>query len=165
MDLNLIQAALGVVILIIVFYIAKRRGKNDCRVNINRNIDIDREINRIDNLNPREFEYYCGEILKRLKYKSVKVTQATNDAGRDIECIDENGDKVYVEIKHYNKDKCIGRPMLQKLVGSGIDKDIKKFIFITTSKFSKQAIEYGNMANIWLIDRDVIKSLLIEIKS
>lgn len=50
-------------------------------------------------------------------------------------------EKVFVQCKRYDKTS-IGRPELQAFAGAMLTEDITVGIFITTSTFSKQAINY-----------------------
>lgn len=100
-------------------------------------LDIQKEIKA---MNDRQFEIFCGELFKQLGFK-VKVTQETCDGGRDI-ILKRNGFTTYVECKKWNNN-LVGRPELQKLVGSSIADSVLNMIFITTSDFNKNAKEYA----------------------
>jgi len=116
-------------------------------------------------LTPREFENWCAYLLRRLGYRDVTTTSASNDGGKDIIC-KRDGKKIYVECKKYmfkelaehlnreNKysrsdnekgefsEKLVGRDILQKLVGAMVGDGVHRGIVITTSDFHANAIEY-----------------------
>lgn len=69
---------------------------------------------------------------------------------------------IYLQAKRY-EDVVIGRPDLQKFASAVSDHDATKGVFITTSKFSKEAREYRSKhVNIRLIDGIELTQLMIE---
>ncbi len=60
--------------------------------------------------------------------------------------------------------KVVGRPEIQKFVGALDGQKARKGIFITTSSFTKEAIEYakGTTVKVVLIDGDRLADLMIE---
>lgn len=108
-------------------------------------------------LSDYEFEKFCAEVLNRLGYK-VKVTRKTNDGGKDLIGINPNNQKLFDECKQWNTN--VGRPYLQKLKGAMCDANVNYGIFITTSGFSKPALEYASRNNIKCIDRTELNKLI-----
>lgn len=51
-------------------------------------------------------------------------------------------DMIYLQAKRWNLDSKVSRPEIQKFVGSLVGKKASKGIFITTTKFSKDARNY-----------------------
>ena len=51
----------------------------------------------------------------------------------------------------FDKTK-VGRPLIQKLVGASVTEKANNLIFITTSDFSNEAIEYANATHVQLIN-------------
>lgn len=100
--------------------------------------------------NPTEFETFCAELFKKMGYKT-EVTSRTNDGGFDI-ILKKHFEKSIVECKCYAQDHTIGRPMIQKLVGANQKVKADNMKFITTSKFSKEAILFANETDVELID-------------
>lgn len=74
-------------------------------------------------------------------------------------------DLIYVQAKHYAPDHAVGRPDIQAFVGAIAGRD-GKGLFVTTSKFSKQAREYAERQHIVLIvvliDGQKLAELMIE---
>ena len=95
-----------------------------------------------------------------------ETTSPTNDGGIDgIISQDRLGlDKIAIQAKRYSEN-VIGRPILQNFAGALLGMGLTKGVFITTSTFTKSAIEYAtNQANltIILIDGDKLADLMIE---
>lgn len=88
---------------------------------------------------PYEFELFCGNLMKKLGYKVINTSQ-TKDEGKDIIVI-KNGIKTYVECKQFD-DSTVGRPLLQKLVGSAYADNVESVLFITTSLYTQDACDW-----------------------
>ena len=69
------------------------------------------------------------------------------------------GQTYYVEVKRYGKGNPVSRPVVQKLVGACHPNNAKG-IFVTTSRFTKGAIDEAHRSNIQLIDGDQFIRLL-----
>ena len=87
---------------------------------------------------------YGGEIKN-----SGEVTQYSNDNGIDgIIKEDVLGfGRIYIQAKRYQRDNKIGREDLNKFVGALAVAQSNKGVFITTSSFNKNAIEYASKLN------------------
>jgi restriction system protein len=73
-------------------------------------------------------------------------------------------DNVYLQAKRWGKG-IVGRPEIQGFVGALHGKGAKKGIFITTSTFSKEAIEYAEDLkdmNVVLIDKDKLLNYMLK---
>jgi restriction system protein len=53
-------------------------------------------------------------------------------------------EKIYIQAKRYRETGPIGRPSVQSFVGALTGKKASRGVFITTSKFSKDALDYVN---------------------
>ncbi|MBS4893837.1 MAG: restriction endonuclease [Veillonella parvula] len=95
----------------------------------------------INALDDRDFEIFCAEVFKKQGFE-VELTKATGDYGRDIIL----NNSIYVECKRFNKKGSVGRPILQKLLGSMDMFGINKGIIITTGKYSNTAIEAARIS-------------------
>ncbi len=73
-------------------------------------------------------------------------------------------DIIYVQAKRWKDGSTVGRPEIQKFAGALQGKRARKGVFITTSSFSKEAIEYAGLieTKIILIDGDRLADLMIE---
>ncbi len=116
-------------------------------------------------LDPFEFEGYVCNVLNHYGY-SLQTTVATADGGKDLISHDLS---MYGEVKQYAAGNPIGRPYVQKLVGSGTADNVNNFIFVTTSNFTKDAIVYAKECEaqdikIRLIDGKEFKNMVYELK-
>ena len=50
---------------------------------------------------------------------------------------------IYVQAKRWARDNVVGRPVVQGFVGSLMGEGANKGVLITTSRFSREAIEYA----------------------
>jgi restriction system protein len=73
-------------------------------------------------------------------------------------------DRVYLQAKRYSDGNVVGRPEVQKFVGSLVGMGATKGVFVTTSKFSGEAIEYARHLSqrVILIDGQRLAELMIE---
>lgn len=113
----------------------------------------------IKNMNSREFELFIAYLFQLKGYK-IEVTPTTVDMGRDIIVSTDNGD-IFIECKHYSDNVFVGRPVVQKLLGSMTMFKATKGIIINTGQYHKNAIEASNMVSnleLWNID-DIIEMI------
>ena len=128
-------------------------------------------LENILNNDPIFFERLVVDLLLKMGYGDFRenagqTTSPTNDGGIDgIISQDRLGlDKIAIQAKRYT-ETVIQRPTLQSFAGALLGMGLTKGVFITTSSFSKGAIEYArNQANltIILIDGDKLADLMIE---
>lgn len=73
-------------------------------------------------------------------------------------------DRVYVQAKRYGIGNAVGRPEIQGFVGSLVGYGATKGVFVTTSTFSRQAIDYARHLSqrVILIDGERLTDLMIE---
>lgn len=117
----------------------------------------------IMNMSGREFEIFMAELFKRIGYQ-VKLTQESNDGGKDIILYSKTLGYTYVETKRWNKKYEVGRVILQKLVGSAAADNVNNMIFITTSGYNKNAYEYAKkLNNLQLWDMTDIMKLVTKV--
>ena len=97
--------------------------------------------------------------------ESGETTQYTADGGVDGFINDDplGLDTIYLQAKRYT-DNAIGRPDLQAFVGALEMKRARKGVFITTSRFSKDALDYIEMIEkkVVLIDGEKLAALMVE---
>lgn len=103
---------------------------------------------------PREFEKLVVILLQKMGYggevKSAgEVTQYSNDKGIDgIIKEDVLGlGRIHIQAKRYARENTVGREEVQKFVGALAVAQSNKGVFITTSSYSKGAIEYAENLN------------------
>ena len=118
---------------------------------------------------PSFFERLVVDLLVRMGYGGNR-----RDAGRALGKSGDGGidgiinedrlglDVIYIQAKRW--EGTVGRPEIQKFAGALQGLRAKKGVFITTSNFSKEAIEYGSMieSKIILIDGERLAALMVE---
>lgn len=118
------------------------------------NVSSLEELRRLD---PYQFEKVVGDYYRDCGYV-VHQTRRSNDGGKDL-VMYKNGQTYFVEVKRYGKSHPVDRPLIQKLVGACHPNNAKG-IFVTTSRFTKGAIDEAHRSNIELIDGDQFIRLL-----
>lgn len=120
------------------------------------------------NLTPTGFEELVVRLLSRMGYGrkgSADRTAPTGDGGVDgIISQDPLGlDRIYVQAKRYT-DAAVDRPAIHGFAGALLSKQGDRGVFITTSRFTKGAIDEAERINarIELIDGPRLAELLVE---
>lgn len=120
-------------------------------------------------MDPFRFEQLVVDLLFAMGYggsreEAASVTRKTNDEGIDgIINEDRLGlDVIYIQAKRWQST--VGRVELQNFVGALAGKQAHKGVFITTSEFNKNAVEYAKAVpqKIILIDGVRLADLMIE---
>ncbi|MGY4802994.1 restriction endonuclease [Teichococcus aerofrigidensis] len=130
-------------------------------------------LQRILAQSPAFFEYMIVDLLVAMGYggshdrAALKLGQS-GDGGVDG-VIDEDRlglDRIYVQAKRYASHVGVGRPEIQSFVGSLVGLGATKGVFVTTSTFSAQAINYVRHIpqRVILIDGGRFSDLIIEYK-
>ncbi len=118
---------------------------------------------------PTFFEQLVVELLVKMGYggslkEAASVVGKSGDAGIDgIIKEDKLGlDAIYIQAKRW--ETVVGRPEIQKFVGALDGQKARKGIFITTSSFTKEAIDYAKntTVKVVLIDGERLAELMIE---
>lgn len=125
-----------------------------------------RLLTELKSLTPTGFEHFCMELLQQLGFSNVAVTRRSGDGG-----IDGFGDfrqgAVSIRSAFQAKrwaDAPVGRPEIDKLRGA-IQGDYDHGVFITTSRFTKEATEASykkGAITILLLDGGAIAELMID---
>jgi restriction system protein len=124
----------------------------------------------IKSQSPQFFEALVVKLMQAMGYggwshESGQATQYTSDGGIDgIINEDPLGlETIYLQAKRYS-DNAIGRPDIQAFVGALEMRRARKGVFITTSRFSKDALEYVSMIEkkVVLIDGKQLADLMIK---
>ena len=103
----------------------------------------------LQTMSPTRFERLILDLLAAMGYgggdlSNGRMTRATGDGGIDG-VIDEDAlglDAVYIQAKRYDPSYKVGRPDLQRFVGSLTGEGATKGVFVTTSDFSRDATSY-----------------------
>lgn len=128
-------------------------------------------LQRILQNSPQFFEELIIDLLVKMGYGGSRPDAATQlgrsgDGGVDgVINEDRLGlDRVYVQAKRYAEVNAVGRPAVQNFVGSLVGMGATKGVFVTTSKFSSEAIEFSRhlQQRVILIDGRRLMELMIE---
>lgn len=127
-------------------------------------------LNKVIEMPPSFFERLVVDLLVKMGYGGSII-----EAGRAIGRSGDEGidgtikedklglDIIYIQAKRWKQGNLVGRPELQKFVGALAGQGAKKGIFITTSSFTKEALEYipKNETKIVLVDGLQLAQLMI----
>ena len=120
---------------------------------------------------PKFFEQLVIDLMVAMGYggnrkDAGQATQYSNDGGIDgIIKEDKLGlEMIYLQAKRYQASNTVGRPDIQAFAGALDMHRAKKGVFITTSRFSKEAQDFVSLIEkkIVLIDGKLLTELMIE---
>ncbi len=127
-------------------------------------------LTRVLEQSPSFFERLIVELLVAMGYggshdDAARQLGKSGDGGIDG-VIDEDRlglDRIYVQAKRYTTGT-VGRPEVQGFVGSLVGIGASKGVFVTTSTFSRQALDYvkGLQQRVILIDGARMTELMVE---
>lgn len=118
-------------------------------------------------LSPTAFERMVLDLMAKMGYgtfeNASQTTSRSGDEGIDgIIMEDKLGfSLIYVQAKKWGEDHIVGRPEVMEFGGALAGRD-GRGLFVTTSRFSKQAIEYAARQHIVLMDCDKLTSSMID---
>ena len=126
-------------------------------------------LGKLRTASPSFFERLVVELLVRMGYGGTR-----KDAGQAIGKSGDEGidgiikedrlglDTIYIQAKKW--EQTVGRPEIQKFAGALQGFRAKKGIFITTSDFSREAIDYASRidSKIVLVDGEMLWNLMID---
>ncbi|MFN8259129.1 MAG: restriction endonuclease [Bacteroidales bacterium] len=128
-------------------------------------------LNKVVELTPAFFERLVVELLVKMGYggsikDAGKALGKSGDEGIDGTIKEDKLglDIIYIQAKRWKPGNVVGRPEIQKFVGALAGQGAKKGIFMTTSNFTKEALEYTprNETKIVLIDGEQLAQLMID---
>jgi restriction system protein len=118
-------------------------------------------------VNPQYFETIVLDLLHRMGYgtsrEDLQRVGGAGDGGIDgVISLDRLGlEKVYVQAKRWQGS--VGRPEVQGFYGALAGQRSNKGVFITTSTFTQQAIEFArSVERVVLVDGERLAGLMIE---
>ncbi len=128
-------------------------------------------LGRILECSPEFFEALVVNLLVKMGYGGSQT-----DAGRAIGRSGDGGvdgiikadrlglDCIHIQAKRWSPESIVGRPEIQRFAGALQGQRSRKGVFITTSRFSKEAKEYVGTIDtkIVLIDGDELAKLMID---
>ena len=123
-------------------------------------------------MSPFDFEKLIVKLLIKMGYGTLRqnedsVTKKSGDEGIDgVVSADKLGfDSIYIQAKKWQPDSTVGRPEIQRFLGALSGQGATKGLFITTSHFSKEAIDFANkhlQQRIVLVDGHQLTNLMVE---
>jgi restriction system protein len=121
----------------------------------------------LSQVSPAYFETVVLDLLHKLGYGTSRAdllrVGRSGDGGIDgVISLDRLGlEKVYVQAKRWQSS--VGRPEVQAFYGALAGQRANRGVFITTSTFSQQAIDFaGSVERIVLVDGSKLADLMIE---
>ncbi len=126
-------------------------------------------LQRMKTCSPNFFERLVVEVIVKMGYGGTrqdagKAIGRSGDGGIDgIIKEDKLGlDTIYIQAKRW--ENTVGRPEIQKFVGALTGQRAKKGLFISTSDFSRDAMDYVSRIDtkIVLIDGETLAELMID---
>ena len=130
---------------------------------------VDEILQKILSCSPAFFEHLVVELLVKMGYGGSR-----QDAGERVGQSGDGGidgiikedrlglDTIYIQAKRWQGS--VGRPEIQKFVGALSGQRAKKGVFITTSRFTADAIEYASLieTKVVLMDGEKLASLMMD---
>lgn len=117
----------------------------------------------IMSISDQAFEYLATDVVAKAIFGNenvnIIVTQKSNDKGIDGIITDELGlETIYVQVKQYS-DNNVGSSDMRDFAGSFAHKK-GKGVFVTTSNFTKEAMECAELNGIAMIDGEKLLDLM-----
>lgn len=120
-------------------------------------------LEHVRSLDDRAFEYLVGQVLKAsLRAESVRITQKSKDGGIDgVLSFDDLGMRIAVfEAKRYADGNTVGRPQLDAFATAARRQRAAHSLFVTSSRFSPDAVNAARSEGIRLIDGTAFVELM-----
>lgn len=124
-------------------------------------------LDMLSQVSPEYFETIVLDLLHKMRYGTSRSdllrVGRSGDGGIDgVISLDRLGlEKVYVQAKRWQGS--VGRPEVQAFYGALAGQRANKGVFITTSTFSPQAVDFaGSVERIVLVDGGKLAELMIE---
>lgn len=124
-------------------------------------------LDTLSHVSPAYFETIVLDLLHKLGYGTSRAdlrrVGRSGDEGIDgVISLDRLGlEKVYVQAKRWQSS--VGRPEVQAFYGALAGQGANRGVFITTSTFSQQAVDFaGSIKGIVLVDGATLAALMIE---
>lgn len=111
----------------------------------------------IDKMDGTEFEYWCADLLRKLRYRNVEVTKGSGDQGVDITAIKDDV-RYGFQCKRHASDQ--GNTPIQEIYSGLRLYRLHVGVVITNQHFTPQAKELAAATCVILWDRDWLKLTL-----
>ncbi len=145
MEWIIIIAAIGLLLFVLAFLDIKGRHSAAGR--------------RWEEMEGREFELFCADLLKKRGFIEVEVTKASGDYGIDI-LAEKEGVTYAIQCKRYNSP--VGVKAVQEVYAGRDYYDRMVGVVMTNQYFTAPAVEAADRLKILLWDGGYIDSMLSE---
>lgn len=122
-------------------------------------VDLKRELQSMDDY---EFEHLVADLWEEMGW-NCEVSTASNDKGIDVRArkTDPYEQKALIQAKRYGKDNKVGSPDIQQYSSLKHQEDgVDKVVMVTTSSYSRNAVDLADDLNVKLIDGDDLVNLI-----
>ncbi|MFR7960816.1 MAG: restriction endonuclease [Roseburia intestinalis] len=113
-----------------------------------------------DNMDGHEFEYFCGDLLKKNEFSNVEVTRGSGDQGIDIIAY-KDGVKYGIQCKCYSQN--IGNKAVQEAFAGKTFYDCHVAAVLTNQYFTRSAKELAEHNGVLLWDRNKLRRIYKEV--
>lgn len=120
---------------------------------------IEYELEQIDSMEGHRFEYWCADLLRKIGFIDVEVTQGSGDQGVDI-IAKKDGIKYAIQCKCYSSD--LGNKPVQEVNTGKAIYHCQIGAVITNRYFTQGGKEAAEATGVLLWDRDWIQKKLSE---
>jgi len=117
--------------------------------------EVKEEVN-LDFMSGYEFEQFLGNLFKKMGYNVIN-TKLSGDQGADL-IVERFGEKTVVQAKNYSGS--VGNKAVQEALAAREYYKCDKAIVITTSYFTRQAIDAAKKTKVELWDRNKLNEII-----
>ncbi len=143
-NVMLIMATAGFVLIMILLYFIFRKKKHY----------------EWDDMEGREFEHFCADLLRRRGFREVVVTKGSGDFGIDI-LAERDGISYGIQCKNYHSP--IGVKAVQEVYAGRDYYDCMVGVVMSNQYFTGPAVEAAKKLKIVLWDRGYIEEMMEEV--
>lgn len=118
---------------------------------------VEAELEQIDQMEGHQFEYWCADLLKKIGFINVEVTQGSGDQGVDILAV-KDGIKYAIQCKCYSSD--LGNKPIQGINTGKMIYHCQIGVVMTNRHFTAGGKEAAQATGVLLWDRDWIQTAL-----
>ncbi len=119
-----------------------------------------RTIDELVALSPTQFEEAVAALLRRHGYREVRRIGGAGDQGADLIGRDPRGRRVVVQCKRYKSTNRVGAPVVRPLYGTKALYHAERALIVSTSTFSRPAVDEARRLDIDLIDGSALSRML-----
>lgn len=120
---------------------------------------VKRRYREWDDMEGREFEFFCAELLEKNGFQEVKVTRESGDFGLDI-LAEKDGITYGIQCKNYTSP--VGIKAVQEVYAGRDYYDRMVGVVMTNQYFTNPAVTAAKKLKIVLWDRDYVEEMMQE---